>query len=115
LEKRIETSQAKPNVTERLSDRGGRLRAVSQTSGITANVTSASRQSIASIIPMIAISVKASPNGDDAGGKELVSVSTSDVTRVIRRPTGFRSKYPTLSRLQVGEISIRRSYITRGR
>ena len=50
-----------------------KTRAVSQTSGITANVTSASRQSMASIIPMIATRVNASPKiGHDPRGEQLV-------------------------------------------
>jgi len=51
LEKRIETSQAKPNVTERLSDPPAEDARREPDERITANVTSASRQSIASIIP----------------------------------------------------------------
>ena len=47
--------------------------AVSQTSGITENVTSASRQSIGSIIVMMAASVKTSPNTvTSPGGEQLV-------------------------------------------
>ena len=91
-----------------------KMRAVSQTSGITAKVTSASRQSIASIIPMMAISVKASPKiVTTPEENSSFSVSTSEVTRVISRPTGLRSKYWTLSRCRWAKISIRRSYMTR--
>ncbi len=75
------------------------MRAVTHTSGITAKVTRASLQSIASIIPMMAIRVKASPKiVTTPEENSSFSVSTSEVTRVINRPTGFRSKYWTLSR-----------------
>ena len=70
-----------------------KILAVSQTSGMTANVTSASRTSIASIIPMIATRVKASPKiVTTPDENSSFSVSTSEVTRVISRPTGLRSK-----------------------
>ena len=70
-----------------------KILAVSQTSGMTANVTSASRTSIASIIPMIATRVKTSPKiVTTPDENSSFSVSTSDVTRVISRPTGLRSK-----------------------
>ena len=66
---------------------------MSQTSGITAKVTSASRQSMASIMPMMASSVKTSPKiVTTPEENSSFSVSTSEVTRVISRPTGFRSK-----------------------
>ena len=66
-----------------------KTRAVSQTSGITANVTSASRRSMASIIPMIATRVNASPKMVTTPEENSsFRVSTSEVTRVIRRPTG---------------------------
>ena len=70
-----------------------KMRAVSHTSGMTANVTSASRQSMASIIPMIATRVNASPKMVTTPEENSsFSVSTSEVTRVMSRPTGFRSK-----------------------
>ena len=54
---------------------------------------------MASIIPMMAISVKASPKiVTTPEENSSFSVSTSDVTLVISRPTGFRSKKPTLNR-----------------
>ena len=50
-----------------------KIAAVSQTSGITANVTSASLTSITSIMPMMATRVKTSPKiGHHARGEELV-------------------------------------------
>ncbi len=65
---------------------------MSQTSGITAKATSASRQSIASIMTMMATRVNTSPKMvTTPEEKSSFSVSTSEVTRVIRRPTGFRS------------------------
>ena len=55
--------------------------------------TSASRQSITSIIPMMAIRVKTSPKMVTTPDENSsFSVSTSEVTRVISRPTGLRSK-----------------------
>ena len=45
--------------------------------------------------------------------KSSFSVSTSEVTRVISRPTGFRSKKEMLSRWRCSKICIRRSYMTR--
>jgi hypothetical protein len=66
---------------------------VSHISGITANATSASCQSVTSISAMMAIRVKTSPNSVTTPDENSsLSVSTSDVTRVISRPTGFRSK-----------------------
>ena len=70
-----------------------KMRAVSQTRGITAKVTRASRTSIASIMPMIAMRVNTSPKiVTTPEENSSFSVSTSEVTRVISRPTGFRSK-----------------------
>ena len=69
------------------------MRAVSHTSGITAKVTSAKRRSIASIIPMIATRVNASPKiVTTPDENSSFRVSTSEVTRVMSRPTGWRSK-----------------------
>ncbi len=66
---------------------------MSQTSGITAKVTRASLTSITSIMPMIATSVNTSPKMVTTPDENSsFSVSTSEVTRVISRPTGFRSK-----------------------
>ena len=91
-----------------------KTRAVSHTSGMTEKVTSASRQSMASIMPMMARSVNTSPKRvTTPEEKSSFSVSTSDVTRVISRPTGLRSKKAMLSRWSRVKISIRRSYITR--
>ena len=62
-------------------------------SGITAKVTSARRQSSASITPMIPTSVKRSPNTVTTPEvNSSLTASTSVVTRVISRPTGWRSK-----------------------
>ena len=48
---------------------------------------------MASIIPMIATSVNASPKiVTTPDENSSFSVSTSEVTRVISRPTGLRSK-----------------------
>jgi hypothetical protein len=70
-----------------------KTRAVSHTSGITANGTSASRQSSASIIVMMATRVNTSPKMVTTPEENSsFRVSTSDVTRVISRPTGLRSK-----------------------
>ena len=67
--------------------------AVSHTSGMTAKVTSARRQSTTSIMVMMAIRVNTSPNTVTTPDENSsFSVSTSEVTRVISRPTGFRSK-----------------------
>ena len=71
-------------------------------SGITANATSASRQSSSSIATMIATSVKTSPNTDTTPDvNSSLSASTSVVTRVISRPTGLRSKKLHVEPLQV--------------
>ena len=62
-------------------------------SGITAKVTSARRQSSASITPMIPSSVNRSPNTVTTPEvNSSFTASTSVVTRVISRPTGFLSK-----------------------
>ena len=62
-------------------------------SGITAKVTRARRQFIHTITPMIPNSVKRSPNTVTTPEvKSSFTASTSVVTRVIRRPTGFLSK-----------------------
>ena len=59
---------------------------------MTAKEASASRQSAASIHTMITPSVKTSPNSATTPEvKSSFSVSTSVVTRVISRPTGFQS------------------------
>ena len=73
--------------------------AVSHTRGMTEKVTRARRQSTTSIIVMMAIRVNTSPNTVTRPDENSsFSVSTSDVTRVISRPTGFRSKKLMLSR-----------------
>ena len=61
-------------------------------SGSTANATSASRQFIHSRTTMIPTSVKTSLKmvTTPAVNRSLMT-STSEVTRVIRRPTGLRS------------------------
>ncbi len=60
--------------------------------GSTEKATSASRQSIHSITPMMPASVNRSPKTVTTPDvKRSLSTSTSDVTRVIRRPTGLRS------------------------
>ena len=62
-------------------------------SGSTEKVTRASRQFRASITPMIPKSVKRSPNTVTTPEvKSSFTASTSVVTRVMSRPTGFRSK-----------------------
>ena len=59
---------------------------------MTANATSARRQSVPSIIAMMARRVNTSPNTVTRPEENSsFSVSTSEVTRVIRRPTGCRS------------------------
>ena len=61
-------------------------------SGSTTKLASASRQSIPSITIMIPASVKMSPNtATTPAVNSSLSTSTSLVTRVISRPTGFRS------------------------
>jgi len=61
--------------------------------GMTAKVSSASRQSSASITPMIPNSVNRSPNTVTTPEvNSSFTASTSVVTRVISRPTGFLSK-----------------------
>ena len=61
--------------------------------GITAKVTSASFQFMYSITPMIPNSVNRSPNTVTTPDvNSSLTASTSVVTRVIRRPTGFLSK-----------------------
>ncbi len=60
--------------------------------GRTENATSASRQSIHSITIMMPASRNTSPNTlTTPDVKRSFRTSTSDVTRVIRRPTGLRS------------------------
>ena len=60
--------------------------------GSTAKATSASRQFIDSITIMIPASVKTSPKIDTTPDVNRSFItSTSDVTRVISRPTGLRS------------------------
>ena len=62
-------------------------------SGMTENVTSASRQFIQTMTPMIPNSVNRSPNTVTTPEvNSSFTASTSVVTRVIRRPTGLRSK-----------------------
>ena len=62
-------------------------------SGITAKVTRARRQFIHTMTPMIPNSVNRSPNTVTTPEvKSSFTASTSVVTRVIRRPTGFLSK-----------------------
>ena len=62
-------------------------------SGITEKVTSASRQFMHSITPMIPNSVNRSPKTVTTPEvNSSFTASTSVVTRVIRRPTGLRSK-----------------------
>ena len=69
-----------------------KIAAVSQTKGMTEKVTSASSRSIASIMTMMATRVNTSPKiVTTPEEKSSFSVSTSDVTRVISRPTGLRS------------------------
>ena len=61
-------------------------------SGSTEKATSASRQFIHSITPMIPASVKRSPKMVTTPEvNRSLSTSTSEVTRVISRPTGLRS------------------------
>ena len=61
--------------------------------GSTEKVTRASRQSRASITPMIPKRVKRSPKTVTTPEvKSSLIASTSVVTRVMSRPTGFRSK-----------------------
>jgi len=61
-------------------------------SGSTANVTSASRQSIVTSTIMMPASVKISPKIDTTPAVNMsFNTSTSVVTLVIRRPTGLRS------------------------
>jgi hypothetical protein len=70
-----------------------KIAAVSQTSGMTAKVTRASFTSITSIMAMMARRVNTSPKMVTTPEENSsFSVSTSEVTRVMRRPTGFRSK-----------------------
>ena len=65
-------------------------------SGITEKVTRASFQFMATITPMIPKSVKRSPNTVTTPEvKSSLTASTSVVTRVMSRPTGFWSKNPT--------------------
>ena len=61
-------------------------------SGSTEKVTSASRQSIHSITIMMPASVNTSPNTlTTPEVNRSFRTSTSEVTRVISRPTGLRS------------------------
>ena len=61
-------------------------------SGSTEKATSASRQSIISITAMMPTSVSTSPKIVTTPElKRSLMTSTSDVTRVIKRPTGLRS------------------------
>ena len=61
-------------------------------SGSTEKVTSASRQSIHSRTPMMPASMKASPKtATTPDENRSFSASTSLVTRVISRPTAWRS------------------------
>ena len=61
-------------------------------SGSTENATSARRQSIHNITPMMPVRLKRSPNTVTTPDvNRSFSTSTSDVTRVISRPTGLRS------------------------
>ena len=61
-------------------------------SGSTENATSASRQFIQSITIMMPASVNTSPNTVMTPEvKRSLMTSTSDVTRVMSRPTGLRS------------------------
>ena len=65
-------------------------------SGSTVKAIAARRQSMIASAPMIPISRKMSPNTDTTPAvKSSLSTSTSVVTRVISRPTGFLSKYCT--------------------
>ena len=69
---------------------------VIHTKGITANDATASRQSVMIISTLIAMSVNRSPMPETTPAvNSSLSDSTSEVTRVIRRPTGFRSKNAT--------------------
>ena len=89
--------------------------AVSHTSGMTANATSASRQSMASIIAMIASEREhVAEDGHHAGGEQLVQrldvggdPGHQPADRVAGRSSGM------LSRCRCSKICIRRSYITR--
>ena len=66
--------------------------ATSAISGSTAKATRASRQFMPSMTAMIPTSVKTSPKiVTTPDVNRSFSTSTSDVTRVIRRPTGLRS------------------------
>ena len=61
-------------------------------SGSTENATSASRQFIQNIMTMMPTSVNRSPNTVTTPDvNRSFSTSTSEVTRVISRPTGLRS------------------------
>ncbi len=61
--------------------------------GNATNATRASRQSVATIIVVMASKVNTSPKTETTPDeKSSFSVSTSEVTRVISRPTGLRSK-----------------------
>ena len=61
-------------------------------SGMTASATSARRQSITNRTMMMPTSMKMSPKIETTPAvNRSFSTSTSVVTRVIRRPTGFRS------------------------
>ena len=83
-------------------------------SGITAKVTRARRQSRATITAMIPTRVKRSPKTVTTPEvNSSFTASTSVVTRVMSRPTGLRSKWPTCSRCRCAKISRRMSCMIR--
>jgi hypothetical protein len=82
-------------------------------SGTTPNAASVRRQSTENIKPAIARSVKRSPiPATTPAVNSSFSASTSDVTRVTSRPTGFLSKNGIERRCRCAKISSRRSCIT---
>ena len=87
--------------------------AAMNTRGRTANVTRASRQSMTSMAIMMKATVNTSPKIVTTPEVNIsFRTSTSLVSRVIRRPTGFRSKYASRRRCRCRKISCRRSSIT---
>ena len=90
-----------------------KIEAAMMTSGSTANETSASRQSSSSIAVTIAPIVKMSPKIVTTPEVNIsFSTSTSLVTRVISRPTGFRSKNASSSLCNREKTSARMSSMT---
>ena len=105
LQVAVEPRQQEPDVAEGLAHPAAEDRArAARRTGITANATSASRQSATSIRIMMAASVNRSPNTvTTPEEKSSFSVSTSEVTRVMRRPDRVPVEVRNAETLQVRE------------